>query len=147
MALLAILTRTSTCDEGTFGHLDVAGQTFMTGELPYRDNERGKSCVPCGKYNAIWEHSARFGRQLYEIKGIPWRDEIKFHPANFMGDRAKRLKCELDGCIALGTSVGVLLGQKALIKSRAAMDRFEALLATQPFDLAIECGYLDQETR
>ena len=66
-------------------------------ELPWKDNQRNISCVPDGIYKIEYEHSDKFNRFLWELKGVPNRSEIKIHPANS--------KDELAGCIALGTDI------------------------------------------
>ena len=63
-------------------------------ELPYRDNQRGISCVPAGVYNIQKEYSPKFERDLYELKDVPSRSEIKIHQGNFSS--------ALEGCILVG---------------------------------------------
>lgn len=61
-------------------------------ELPWRKNERNTSCVPAGVYDIVLEPSAAFGRDLWELKDVPGRSEVKIHAANFTA--------QLRGCIA-----------------------------------------------
>lgn len=131
------LVRTQTGDEGTLGVLGVDHLVFQSGELPWRGNKPKVSCIPAGIYQVRWEFSQRFQRSLYEIKEVPERDECKFHAANFMGDELKGFRSELNGCIALGMSVGKLREQKALLSSRAAMNLFEGHLRGKPFELEL----------
>ena len=63
-------------------------------ELPYRNNQRGISCVPAGVYNIQKEYSPKFERDLYELKDVPGRSEIKIHQGNFSSS--------LEGCILVG---------------------------------------------
>lgn len=97
----AVLLRKRTGDSGTFGELEIDGEKFKTGELPWRDNARGKSCVPAGEYLVEWDPSPKYGFK-YELRDVPGRTVILIHSANFMGDEDKGLKAEVDGCIALG---------------------------------------------
>ncbi len=39
----------------------------------------GKTCIPDGKYEIVVEHSAKFGKDMVEIKGVPGFDETKYH--------------------------------------------------------------------
>lgn len=59
-----------------------------------RNNQRNVSNVPAGTYPLVFEYSPRFGRMLWELKGVPNRSECKIHPANRFD--------QLNGCIALG---------------------------------------------
>lgn len=63
-------------------------------EQPWRNNEKNRSCIPAGTYPAVLEWSAKFGMNLYELKNVPNRAEVKFHIANFSR--------QLEGCIAPG---------------------------------------------
>jgi Family of unknown function (DUF5675) len=135
------LQRTETGDEGTFGRLTGrVGETeidYKTMELPWRDNAADVSCIPAGTYRCIWNMSNRFQRLMYLVEGVLNRAGIRFHAANFAGWLAKGLKCDLNGCIALGKEIAPMAGQKALWKSREAMREFEALMAGRPFTLQI----------
>ena len=138
----ATLRRTEMGDAGTFGVLEVDGHTFHTGELPWRDNRRGKSCVPAGTYIVKWDPSPRFGHK-YELFGVPGRTTILIHEANFVGDEDLGFQAEVDGCIALGSALGVIDGQQAVTGSKKAVKRFEELLAHEPFELTIIDEYLE----
>ena len=54
-----------------------------------------------------------------------------------MGDESKGLKSQVQGCIALGRSIGTIVGQKAVTSSRDALAAFVADLEKQPFRLHI----------
>ena len=64
--------------------LDGPIQVFeaYTLERPWVDNERMVSCVPAGMYEMRYEYSPKFNRNLWELKDVPNRSEIKFHAAN-----------------------------------------------------------------
>lgn len=68
--------------------------SFLTVELPWRDNRVKVSCIPTGIYEAVKEHSPKFERDLIELKGVVGRSEVKIHPANYSR--------QLEGCIAPG---------------------------------------------
>lgn len=131
------LQRLETSDEGTFGWLAVNGETFATGELPWRKNAESKSCIPAGIYPCSLAPSLRFKTDLYHVWDVPKRSGILFHPANFMGDKSKGLKCELEGCISIGMRRGLLGTQKAVLESRAAVEQFMKALDGQPFELEV----------
>jgi len=133
----AILQRLETSDEGTFGKIEFGGHAWHTGELPWRDNKPLISCIPAGTYLVEMDPSPRFGRDLYELRKVPGRTVILIHPANFCGDRACGLESELNGCIALGLSVGSLRGQKAVLASGRAVAQFQAALNREPFMLEV----------
>lgn len=136
------LRRTQMGDAGTFGVLEVDGKQFVTGELPWRDNHTGVSCVPAGTYQVKWDPSPKFGFK-YELFGVPHRTAILIHAANHMGDVSKGLKSELNGCIALGTGTVVLDNQKAVTGSRKAVAEFEELMGGQLFEITILDEYLE----
>lgn len=113
---------------GTIGHL-LDGNKFLayTLEPLWMENIAGRSCVPCGDYICELEHSARFQRELYELKDVPGRTECKFHVANYPH--------QLQGCIA----VGLILGNDAmpLRSSTAALDRLHVTMHEREFRLEI----------
>ena len=84
--------------EGTNGRLECDGRLICkTIELPWRNNKRGVSCIPEGKYLLKKRYSLKFKWHV-EITGVENRSLILIHPAN------NALK-ELNGCIAPVTSI------------------------------------------
>ena len=133
-----ILQRQRTGDSGTFGVLFLYDGTVLhTGELPWHDNAPDVSCIPPGIYQGALSYSPHFNKNLYHLEDVPGRSNVMIHPANWMGDASKGLKCQLEGCIALGLSVGDLEGQDALISSQVAIARFSAEAANGPITLQI----------
>ena len=63
-------------------------------ERGWLDNKPNVSSVPVGEYDCVLEHSARFKKELWELKNVPNRSECKFHASNYWN--------QLNGCIALG---------------------------------------------
>ena len=119
-------------DGGTWGRLVCKeyGIELHTLEQNWEDNKRSVSCIPAGTYNVRATQSARFGRKMYLVEGVAERDGIRIHPANFPS--------ELQGCIALGTSIGRTAAKgKMLLNSRVAVGRLEKLLDMKPFTLVI----------
>lgn len=133
----AILTRNTTGDEGTFGTLVTdSGFTCRTGELPWRDNATGTSCVPPGVYRVEWLPSPKFGL-CYHVEDVPGRSDVEIHAANWMGDASKGYQCELRGCIAVGEAVGITAGQAALESSQEALVKLLTDLNGDSFTLTI----------
>lgn len=71
----------------------------FTIELPWRDNRKGKSCIPEGRYRLQDRWSPHLGQHI-QVMNVPDRSLILIHPAN-------DAKKELRGCIA---PVGALKG-------------------------------------
>ena len=69
--------------------------------------------------------------------GTRFGTAIEIHSANFGGDRAKDFKCDLLGCIALGTKLGQLAGQAAVLGSKTAIAAFNDRLHGEPLRLTI----------
>lgn len=138
----AILRRTSTADSGTFGTLEVDDKSWRTGELPWRENRRGKSCVPAGTYTVKWDPSPKYGHK-YELFDVPGRTTILIHAANHVGDEDLGYKAQVDGCIALGSDVSELEGQMAVRGSKDAVKAFEDYMGLEPFQITIIDEYLE----
>jgi len=133
----ATLIRQSPTADGTFGTLTLDdGTQFATGELPWKNNAHGVSCIPAGEYPCRWITSPKHG-ECYQVVGVPGRSMIEIHSANFMGDAAQGRRAQLLGCIALGKSVGVLDGQFAVLSSKVAVAEFEANLGGDELVLTI----------
>lgn len=129
-------------DEGTFGIMPELA--LVTLELPWRDNHPHKSCVPAGSYTASIYNSPTKGR-VYLLEGVPSRDFVEIHSANFAGDTDKGWQSQLLGCIALGLSHGQLENiydnlQQGVLNSRTAISRFMAAAEGQPIRLTIQDG-------
>ena len=134
----ATLIRNPSTDDGTFGVLLLDDHvSFSTGELPWKDNQNGVSCIPVGTYLCKWINSPKHG-ECYQITGVPFRDMIEIHSANFMGDTTKGKLSQLLGCLALGKSVGWLEGQTAVLASKQAIQEFENNLQQEDFELTIK---------
>jgi len=133
------IRRQPSTDHGTFGRLSVDGHAFTayTGELPWRDNRKGASCIPAGIYHCIWALSPRFKRSTYRLVEVPGRSGVLIHPANLVGDRALGLQAQVQGCIVLGERLGWIGGQRAILRSMPSVRNFETLMGGKPFDLEI----------
>jgi len=93
-----LLIRSETSSRGTPGSLVLAnGATFRTLELPWRENESNRSCIPTGLYRLrvrSASESQRFSYRHVELLDVPGRSAILIHAANW--------PAELRGCIAPG---------------------------------------------
>lgn len=136
---IAILTRTTRSDQGTEGQLITRGFSCFTLELPWRDNEKGISCIPPGEYQAIITKSNRYGL-IYWLPKVEGRTGILIHWGNFAGDPIKGLKTHSMGCILLGKLIGFLGGQRAVLNSRVAVSQFISAMNYEPFILKVQEG-------
>jgi Family of unknown function (DUF5675) len=142
MSRIAQLTRTATGDTGTFGRwISDSGKSYYSGELPWRDNAPDISCIPTGMYDVINQYSPKHGCNLYHVVNVPGRDAIEIHPANWFGDKSLSLKCDMLGCIGLGSGSGILNGQQAILQSSNAIAEMTADFGGEPFVLTIVENY------
>lgn len=130
------LFRVDSSDEGTFGAIPISGTVIRTVELPWRDNARGVSCIPEGSYICAITNSPHFGK-VFKVFAVEGRSDILLHWGNWGGDESKGLKTDTDGCIILGLNVGVIDGQKAVLESKVAFERFMKITDGSPFILKI----------
>ncbi len=113
-----VLTRTY-FPEGTNGQLTCEGKAICkTIELPWKENERGVSCVPEGNYFIRPRYSAKHGSH-FELLDVPSRSLILIHPAN-------NALAELKGCIAPVTK---LSGPGLGLMSRKAFATLKNMVA------------------
>jgi len=132
-----ILTRVPSTDQGTFGNFRMDdGTQFFSLELPWREDSNGISCIPPGVYQCKWILSPKHG-ECYQVTNVSYRDMIEIHSANFAGDASKGYISQLLGCIALGTSIGILNNQLAVLNSKGAIAAFETKQDKQDFTLTI----------
>lgn len=95
-------------------------------ELPWRDNMPRRSCIPAGVYDMIWVESPRLRKLTWRLVGVPGRDGILVHAANF--------DHQLLGCIAPGLGKADINkdGRMDVVKSGEALKIFEA--AMRPYE-------------
>ena len=114
---------------GTLGVMLVGGRPVLsTLELPWMQNLREESCIPCGEYRYEMVVSGRYG-VTYEVMGGPGRDGILFHAGNSTEDTR--------GCILVGTRVGA---SGRIEESREAMGRFVELMAGRSEGVMVVSG-------
>ena len=123
------LKRSQQDDYGTFGSLldDNGDSLCVTVELPWRDNEPQKSCIPAGVYNVI-PHNSPAHPDTWEISGVPGRSEILIHSANFPD--------ELLGCVGAGQAISMIEGKLGVTNSVQTLDKLREVLPNS-FMLAV----------
>lgn len=128
-----IITLTRKSDDGlqTLGELTGGGFSCKTLELPWRNNEVDRSCIPAGVYECKYTFSPKFQKYTYEITNVPNRPGIRIHGGNYNTDT--------EGCVLLGESYAYVNSDRELdlINSRKMVDALETLLNKQPFTLQI----------
>jgi len=123
-------------DQGTEGILSINDFKCFTLELPWRDNQRGISCIPSGEYKVKIAVTPKHGR-IYKLQNVPGRTYVLIHSGNYAGDINKGYKTHVQGCILLGEKIGAMQGQLAILNSRLAIRRFMNYLNNQNFNLII----------
>lgn len=95
----------------------------------WRNNQKNVSCIPKGTYKVVFEYSNKYKRMLWEVKGVPNRSEVKFHPLNYYFDS--------EGCNGLGRRPKNLNNDKYLdlTDSRNTINDFHKAL--EPFTEAV----------
>ncbi len=136
----AVLLRTRTGDQGTFGVFLSGEFTCYTVELPWRENARNFSCIEKGRYRVEPHRSPRFGK-CYWVKNVSGRSEILIHTGNVAGDRRRGHLTHSNGCILPGKRLGSIKGQRAVLNSRSAVSRMARHLGNKPFMLTIREVY------
>ena len=113
---------------GTLGILEVDGETFYSLENPWIGNERNISCIPEGEYVCEIKDSPRWGNRYHLLDTEP-RTHILIHWGNYPKNT--------QGCILLGLGRREDYGNPAVWNSKKAVEKFESLLAGEPFELSI----------
>lgn len=133
-----ILRREESNDYGTFGTATLSdGRQYDTLELPDKGNKRQISCIPKGTYQCTIVNSPKFG-QVYGVLNVTNRLNILIHAGNYGGDVEKGFRSDIQGCILLGKSRGVLNNQPVVLSSKRALKEFMTALKNEPFELVIQ---------
>lgn len=129
-----VLNRLQKLDDRTLGRLCVFSglnleATFSTLELPFRNNERQKSCILSAFYTVEPRTSPKYGKHLLVIGTAP-REMILLHHGNYPGDT--------EGCVLIGTDFGDIDkdGRLEITSSRQAMRKLVELV-DEPAELII----------
>jgi len=97
-----------------------------TMEKKWQNNERNISCIPPGSYIIKPVTSPKLETEVMDVQG---RSHILFHKANKAS--------QLEGCIAPGSQVGILDGEWAVLRSKAAFDTLMFMLGKDEHDLEV----------
>jgi hypothetical protein len=107
----------------------------VTLELPWKENEAGKSCIPPGTYHCQ-RRAARSNitggkGQAFEVEKVPGREGVLIHVAN--------TPQQLRGCIAVGRAFDKgRFGEPMISDSRVAFDKlFRAVAGDSEFQITI----------
>ena len=125
-----LLTRFAYSDMGTFGNWEGPNSfKCVTVEDPWKNNERGKSCIPEGVYLAKRTSRPKHGNTFVlineelDIAEYPkpgMRDSCLIHIANTTLD--------VEGCIGLGERLGCLGSNWAVLNSTNIVRQFMSLM-------------------
>ena len=81
-----ILARVAPADAAMYGVLIHGLIPFATTlERPWKNNQRGISCIPAGFYECRRVKSPKFG-DTFQVMHVPNRSEILFHKGNLEDD-------------------------------------------------------------
>lgn len=135
MSNIVKLERFAYTPQGTFGRITYGTFTSYTLERPWDGNKPFVSCIPEGTYQLQWYASPKFG-PTWALLG----DTVSLQPSSKARSailvHSANTTDQLQGCIALGTTLGVLNGRWAVANSRSAVQSF--LERSKGHDLRIE---------
>jgi len=126
------IKRVAFTDTATFGVLlDHTGIPFaLTGELPWKSNQVGLSCIPAGEYTCKRVQAPHFGG-TFEVLAVPHRSHILFHKGNVPHKDSK-------GCILVGEQYGYIGSEVAVLASGSGYSEFMGkLYGVDTFTLVI----------
>lgn len=101
-------------------------------ELPWVNNEKGKSCIPAGIYTLVPFNSPKHKMWVWKFLNTSPREDIEMHVANYACDcvvNTVQKHSELLGCIAPG--FGFNPDIPMLTESRNAMQYLKTTIGEQ----------------
>lgn len=122
-----VIDRKHSYSEGIIGELHVDGAFLCyTLELPWRWNEKNKSCIPLGEYRAHlrFDHTDKWRIELLNVPGN--RQNVQIHIGNYPKD--------IEGCVVVGTSYH----PNAVLNSAAAYDKLKAAYREHPGPITVK---------
>jgi hypothetical protein len=131
-----VLKRVWADDRATLGVLTILGikhDPFFTLENPKRDTTVD-SLIPAGEYECAPFSGEKY-KNVYQIKNVPGRSAILFHPGNTERDTR--------GCILVGNGAGMIWKDPAVTDSKNAFARFSQIIGDESFHLIIEDCFVD----
>ena len=125
------LVTTTFNEDGTYGVLveNRIPLNFRTLERPWKDNAKGISCIPEGRYLVKREVTPKHGL-TWHVCDVPGRDAILIHTGN--------TELDVEGCILLGIEAGYVSAidpdttdvelQPAVLRSKEAIALFDSMM-------------------
>jgi Family of unknown function (DUF5675) len=129
------LRRTSFTEDGIFGLLiDDQGEIIaVTLERAYPNGALFEPKVVAGEYVCNrGTHKLLHGGpfETFELQNVPGHTGVLLHKGNVENDS--------EGCILLGSTIGAIAGQPAILNSKGAFDRFMGLqVSVNTFNLKV----------
>lgn len=122
------IRRLDSTKSATYGEMvdDEERSVGVTLEPPWVDknedgiSDKNVSRIPAGTYPAHRKLSPKRGYEVFELENVPGRTNIEIHIGNTTADT--------EGCILLGSNVGMVNGQHGITGSAAAFRKFMSLL-------------------
>lgn len=130
------LIRNVSTPEGTSGLWWREGFELSTIELPWKQNEPDMSCIPDDDYICVPFDSPMHGK-VFRLERVVARTNIEIHIMNWAGDSSRGYRTDSEGCIGVGTRIGRLAGQLAVLSSAVAMEMLRKDCGNKPFKLEI----------
>lgn len=130
------LVRAASTDQGTPGWVYTPRGVFRSMELPWRNNERQRSCIPTGAYKCEWKKSPKFG-WCYHVLGVRSRGDILIHAGNLAGDTVLGFRTHSHGCILPAARIGKIDGQTAGLLSAPTVNKIASIMGRKPFLLEV----------
>ena len=128
------LVTTSFDNDGTYGVLieNRIPLNIRTLERPWKDNAKGLSCIPEGRYIVKRDVTPKHGL-TWHVLDVPGRDMILIHTGN--------TEVDVEGCILLGIECGSMAAedpdtgkteyQPAVFRSKEAQSNFDFAFANE----------------
>ena len=108
-----------------------SGDVFNMLERPWLNNRSNVSCIPWGTYETFFLPRSGSGkyRKVWHLQNVKSRSGVLIHSGNLVSHSR--------GCLLVGTKMGVLGGQPAVLGSKTALRKMNALLKGDGFTLNI----------
>lgn len=133
------VTRERSADTGTPGVLHVSGIDWYcrTLELPWRNNEKGISCIIADTYRATVGDSPSLHRKVLRLEDRYGRTDVLVHNGNWAGDVSKGLETQVHGCTLVGSGYAEIENHKGapqlgIINSVKTLEAFLAAIGPGP---------------
>ena len=123
-----VINRHESTDDGTRSDLKVVetGFTCKALDLPWRNNEKGKSSIIADTYKAVIWYSPTFKMNVIRLENKHGRSDCLIHYGNWAGDVDKNKYSDVRGCTLVGTGYDSIKNPKGqlqlgILKSRKTL--------------------------